>query len=66
MGQGRHTLRSSDPVYPRNGKGRARAEWGDRVGKGEGGSTWIFVQGTRVPSYATARDQDFVLEDITE
>ena len=41
------------------GKRREGAEGEDRVGKGEGkGSTWIFVQGPRVPSDATAQASD--------
>jgi len=30
---------------------------GENVGKWEEASTWIFVQGPRVPSYATVYDQ---------
>jgi len=36
-------------------RGRERAEGGDRVQKGEGVSIWIFIQGPRVPSYASAQ-----------
>jgi len=43
------------------GRGRDAGSGGERErngeigqGKGREGSTWIFVQGNRVPSYATA------------
>jgi len=38
----------------RDGKGRKGSEEGESVVKGKKSSTWILVQGLRVPSYAAA------------